>query len=234
MGSQRKEAELTSSLKSVKMDKLGEGHKDFEVRVEDLIDDRKETIEKNSDIDNKILSLPDQLKFGLDYVFRLTDPVLPGEKVPSFVCKGLVGDKENMVDMKDYEGEFLVVVFYPKDFTEVGDKTLDFLADLIANKEFNLKVVAVSTDTVECHKAWADSRELGNPVTMVGDIKGEVARKFGVLDTTHHLAFSALFLVDRKGVVQAVKVSGMRGLGMGGLEEAMDLIRDSFAVDVED
>ena len=70
------------------------------------------------------------MKFGLEHVFRLTDPILPGERAPHFVCKGLVGDKEKMVDMEDYRGNYLVIVFYPKDFTKLSESTLDFLAEL--------------------------------------------------------------------------------------------------------
>ena len=68
---------------------------------------------------------------------------------------------------------------------------------------------------------------------MLGDRTGEVARKFGVLDTITHLAYSAMFLVDMEGVVQAVKVTGRDGLGVGGVGEVLDLIRDAFAEEVE-
>ena len=70
---------------------------------------------------------------------------------------------------------------------------------------------------------------------MLGDRTGEVARKFGVLDTITHLAYSAMFLVDMEGVMQAVKVIGRDadGLGVGGVGEVLDLIRDAFAEEAE-
>ena len=45
--------------------------------------------------------------------------------------------------------------------------------------------MAISTDSVECHRAGIDSRVEEVSVTLVGDIRGKVARKFGVLDTTN-------------------------------------------------
>ena len=208
------------------MDKIGAASKPFAVRVEDLIEDgrkkeQKKTVNKptddeEKDIDTEAFLLTD-MKFGL--VFRMSDPVFPGEMVPDFICKGLMGDTEKLVARGDYEGAYVVIIFYPKDFTDVGEDTLNLMADLAANKEFNLELVVISTDSVENHRAWTETREGGAPVTMLGDRTGEVARKFGVLDAVTHLAYSAMFLVDKEGVVQAVKVTGRDGLGVGGVGE---------------
>ena len=96
-----------------------------------------------------------------------------------------------------------------------------------------MELVVISTDSVETHRAWTEEREGGAPVTMLGDRNGEVARLFGVLDTNTHTAYSAMFLVDMEGVVQAGMVTGKGGLGVGGVGDVLDLIRDSFTVEVE-
>merc|ERR1719435_621695 len=97
-----------------------------------------------------------EMKFGLDFVFRMCDPVLPGENVPDFSCKALVGDGINMVSKSDYKGIFFALIFYPKDFSTVGEDTLSMVADLVASKELNLTVLVVSTDSVETHRAWTE------------------------------------------------------------------------------
>ena len=222
------------------MDKIGEANKPFEARVEDMMEDERQkeqekTDTKPADDDDKGIDtnafLMTEMKFGLDFVFRMSDPVLPGEHVPDFACKGLVGDGVKMVTNEDYKGNYFVMVFYPKDFTEVGEDTLNLMADLVANEELGMKVLVISTDSVETHRAWAESREGGAPITMLGDRTGEVARTFGVLDTVTHLAYSAMFLVDKEGVVQVVKVTGRGGLGVGGVGEVLDLAREAFAVE---
>ena len=71
-----------------------------------------------------------------------------------------------------------------------------------------MEMLVISTDSVETHRAWAESREGGNPITMLGDRTVEMARTLGVLDTIPHLAYSAMFLVDIMGVVQVVNVTG--------------------------
>ena len=98
---------------------------------------------------------------------------------------------------------YVVIIFYPIPRTDVGEDTLNLMADLADNKEFNLELVVISTDSVETHRAWTEIMEGGSSITMLGDRTGEVARKFGVLDTITHLAYSAMFLVDIDGVVQA-------------------------------
>ena len=69
----------------------------------------------------------------------------------------------------------------------------------------------------------AEFRDGGNPGTMLMDRTGKVASTIGVLDTMMiHLAYGARFLVNMKGVLQAVKVIGragvvlvLEGLGLG-------------------
>ena len=54
----------------------------------------------------------------------MSDTILPGEMVPAFYCKGLLGDSKNMLCMEDYKG---VLVIYTKDFTDVGDASLNLI-----------------------------------------------------------------------------------------------------------
>ena len=104
---------------------------------------------------------------------------------------------------------------------------------MAADEEFNLELVVISIDSVQTHRAWTERREGGAPVTMLGDMTGNMARMFGVLDTTTHTAYSSVFLVDMEGVVQAIKVTGKGGLGVGGVGDVLNLVRDSFTGDVE-
>ena len=66
---------------------------------------------------------------------------------------------------------------------------------------------------------------------MLGDRTGKVARTFGLVDIIIHSVYSVMFLVDRKGVVEAVKVTGKGILGFRGVGEVLDLAREAFAVE---
>ena len=52
---------------------------------------------------------------------------------------------------------------------------------------------------------------------MLGDMTGNIARMFGVLDTTTHTAYSSMFLMDTDGVVKALKLTRKGGLRVGGV-----------------
>ena len=226
------------------MDKIGEANKPFEARVEDVMEDKrqKEQEQVNDEesaggkegMDTGKLTPFD---FGLDFVFRMSEPVLPGDEVPEFTCNALVGDSVETVSKADYEGSFVVIIFYPKDFTKEGEDVLNMVADLMASEELNLEVLLISTDSVETHRVWAqsmDGRNGGAPVVpMLGDTTGEVAKIFGVLDTVTHLAYNAMFLIDMNGLVQAVKVYGQGGLAIGGAGEILDLAREAFSDEEE-
>ena len=226
------------------MDKIGEANKPFEARVEDVMEDKRQKEQEQVDdeesaggkegMDTGRLTPFD---FGLDFVFRMSEPVLPGDEVPEFTCNALVGDSVETVSKADYEGSFVVIIFYPKDFTKEGEDVLNMVADLMASEELNLEVLLISTDSVETHRVWAqsmDGRNGGAPVVpMLGDTTGEVAKIFGVLDTVTHLAYNAMFLIDMNGLVQAVKVYGQGGLAIGGAGEILDLAREAFSDEEE-
>ena len=92
------------------MDKIGGASKPFAARVEDLIEngrkkEQKKTVNKptddeEKDIDTKAFLLT-EMKFGLEFVFRMSDPLFPGEMVPDFICKGLMGNTEKLVAKGD-------------------------------------------------------------------------------------------------------------------------------------
>ena len=110
---------------------------------------------------------------------------------------------------------------------------MNLASDLMADSEFDLDVIACSTDSVDVHRAWTEEREAGAPVPLIGDTRGDVARAFGVLDEKTHLAYPGLFLVDKEGLVQAVIVGGRGGLGLPGAAEILELVRQSFNIGQE-
>ena len=69
---------------------------------------------------------------------------------------------------------------------------------------------------------------------MLGDRTGVVARTFGLVDIIIHIAYSVMFLVDRKGVVVGVKVTGRGILGVPGVGEGLDLAVEETENKVDD
>ena len=210
------------------MDKIGEANKPFEARVDDLLEERRKDEESKSvtvkrpkdDAVDTYAFAKTKMELGIDFVFRLADSVLPGEQVPAFLCPGLVGDQEELVTSESLLGKLTLLLFYPKDLAPDGEACLDMVANLKV-QETDLRVVTVSTDSVEVHRAWREGREGGGPSVMLADRTGHTARSFGVLDTSTHLAFPALFIVDRNSTVQAVEVGARADLVFGSAPNAV-------------
>ena len=193
------------------MDKIGEANKTFSQRIMDLKEEERRKKEDNTTTSSEPKELDTidaspsprtKMQFGLDRVFWLVDPVLPEDNMPVFLCPGLVGEHEELVTSETFAGKNLLIFFYPKDFDVEGEACLDLMANLAASPQLEAELVAVSTDSVAVHRVWRERRYLGGPGIMLGDTTGAMARNFGVLDTTTHCAYSALFVVDKQGIVQ--------------------------------
>ncbi|MEM7795601.1 MAG: peroxiredoxin [Cyanobacteria bacterium P01_C01_bin.118] len=99
-----------------------------------------------------------------------------GEAAPDFTLPTNVGDGE--ISLSDYLGQWVVVYFYPKDFTP--GCTLEaqrFQRDLPEFIERNAQVIGVSADDVDSHAEFCDSEGLKFP--LLADADGAVSRAYG-------------------------------------------------------
>lgn len=113
---------------------------------------------------------------------------------------------------KSYPGQWLVVFYWPKDFTFVCPTEIAEFGRL--TEEFadrDAQVLGVSTDNEFVHHAWKRDHEdlRALPFPMVSDIKRELADQLGILDRTEGVALRATFVVDPEGVIQHVAVNGL-------------------------
>lgn len=126
------------------------------------------------------------------------------EKAPRFTATAVVRKGEfEPFDLADCEGSWVVLAFYPADFTTVCPTELLELSRRA--KEFaalNAEVVGISTDSKHAHRAWI-SMDLG-PLAfpLVADPKKEVARAYGALLESEGVAARATFVLDPAGVLQ--------------------------------
>jgi lipoyl-dependent peroxiredoxin subunit C len=139
-----------------------------------------------------------------------------GSKFPQFRLTGVVNNdlKHAFQDVGNdtYAGKWLVVFFWPKDFTFVCPTEIAGFGKL--NREFadrDAQVLGVSTDSEFVHLAWRKSHEdLRNlPFPMLADIKRELAGSLGILDPEAGVAQRATYIVDPQGVVRFVYVTDL-------------------------
>lgn len=142
---------------------------------------------------------------------------LVGKKAPEFTMKTTkdLETLEHTVRLADYEGKWLVLFFYPLDFTFVCpteirgfNERLDEFTDLGA------EVLGVSVDSVFSHRAWIKqaATEGGLGVLkfpLASDITKETSRAYGVLLEEAGIALRGLFIIDPHGVLRYQLVSDL-------------------------
>lgn len=133
-----------------------------------------------------------------------------GQTAPDFdmpSTKDIETLKEN-VKLSDYKGKWLILLFYPLDFTFVCPTELIHFSDRL--EEFQgvgCEVVGVSTDSVHSHRAWLKTPQDKNGIEGVkypiaSDVGGKLARAYNILVEEANIALRGLFIINPEGVLQ--------------------------------
>lgn len=132
------------------------------------------------------------------------------EQAPDFTLDAYHDDDIKKVKLADYRGRWVVLVFYPADFTFVCPTEL---GELAANYEtfqkLNTEVLSVSTDTAFVHKAWHDNSETIKQINfpMLADPTGKMCRAYGTYIEEEGLALRGTFIIDPEGILKAYEMN---------------------------
>lgn len=169
--------------------------------------------------------------------------ILVGKMAPGFSAKAVVngGEIVNGFTLEQFKGKYVVLFFYPKDFTFVCPTELHAFQERIADFEArNVEVIAVSTDTEQSHWGWlqlpkAQGGIKGVTYPIVADTNKTITHNYGVMvgeffyDEQDQLqaegeliAYRALFLIDRTGKVRHQLVNDL-SLGRN-VDEALRMV----------
>ncbi len=132
-----------------------------------------------------------------------------GQQVDDFELEALVDNKTKQVKLSSYKGKWVILLFYPADFTFVCPTELEEAADQYQKiKKLGAEVMSISTDTVFVHKAWHDNSEAIGKVKypMLADPTGRVCRQFGTYIDDEGMSLRATFIIDGKGVLKAADI----------------------------
>ena len=132
-----------------------------------------------------------------------------GEKIQDFELKAFYQDKLADVKSSEYRGKWLVLIFYPADFTFVCPTELeDAAANYEEFKKMDAEVMSISTDTEFVHKAWHDHSPAIKKVNfpMLADPTGKVCREFGVYMENDGTALRGTFIIDPDGVLRTIEI----------------------------
>jgi lipoyl-dependent peroxiredoxin subunit C len=139
-----------------------------------------------------------------------------GQQFPTFNLKATVSNdiKSAFQDIGNatYKGKWLVVFFWPKDFTFVCPTEIAEFGKI--NQQFmdrDAQLLGVSIDSEFVHLAWRQNhKDLNNlPFPMLADIKRELSSSLGILDPAEGVAQRATFIVDPEGIIRFVMVTDL-------------------------
>ncbi len=134
-----------------------------------------------------------------------------GQKVPEFKGQALMPDGSfKEIKLSDYKGKWVVLFFYPLDFTFVCPTEIrGFNEHYQAIQKSGAEVISVSTDSVYSHKAWVENGLGKVQFPMLADTGHQVSRLFDVLVPEKGISLRGTFVIDPQGVLQSAVINAL-------------------------
>ncbi len=161
-----------------------------------------------------------------DFPYELYS-VCIGEEVQDVEFDTYHDEREKKMRLSDFRGKWLILFFYPSDFTFVCPTELEEMAELYKKfQKEGAEVISVSTDTVYVHKAWHDASKAIKKIKfpMAADPSHKLSHLFGVLLEDEGISLRGSFVIDPDGVLRALEVHD-NGIG----RSAQELMRKLHA-----
>lgn len=145
------------------------------------------------------------------------------DSAPDFELPGVYRGKVGTYSLRDVRGRWLVLFFYPADFTFVcPTEVTGFSRYAAAFEREGATIYGISVDPIESHRAWAE--ELGGVAyPLLSDADKAVTRAYQVLHPQDGVAIRATYLIDPQGVIQYSAACNMN-VGRS-VEEALRVLR---------
>ncbi|MGC2423615.1 MAG: redoxin domain-containing protein [Nitrospirota bacterium] len=132
-----------------------------------------------------------------------------GEVIADMEVEVYQNEETKKVKFSNYRDKWLVLIFYPADFTFICPTELEEAAEMYDDfKALGAELMSISTDTVFVHKAWHDNspsiKKIKYP--MAADPAGKVCREFGTYIEGEGLSLRGSFIIDPDGVLKAYEM----------------------------
>lgn len=134
---------------------------------------------------------------------------------PDFHGTAVVNGEFKQISLSDYKGKYLVLFFYPLDFTFVCPTEIISFSDRVEEfRKIGCEVVGCSTDSHFSHLAWINTpRKQGGlgemKIPLLADKTLEISRAYGVLKEDAGLSFRGLFIIDKKGNLRQITINDL-------------------------
>ncbi|PBC27142.1 peroxiredoxin 2 [Apis cerana] len=137
------------------------------------------------------------------------------KRAPDFRGTAVVNGEFKDISLSDYHGKYLVLFFYPLDFTFVCPTEIIAFSDRADEfEQIGCKLIAASTDSHFSHLAWVNTpRKQGGlgemNIPLLADKSSKIARDYGVLDEESGIPFRGLFIIDDKQNLRQITINDL-------------------------
>lgn len=135
-----------------------------------------------------------------------------GKPAPKFTAPAFHNGKFTNVSLEDYKGKWVLLCFYPGDFTFVWATEVSAVAEKYPElQDLDVQVLSISVDSTFVHKMWNDN-ELSKminkdiPFPMLSDQDGSIGKMYGIYDEDSGVETRGRFIIDPDGIVQGFEV----------------------------
>ena len=155
--------------------------------------------------------------------------LLVGKKAPEFNTKAVVNgkDSDDSFNLAQFQGRYVVLFFYPKDFTFVCPTELHTLQEKLPDFESkNTQVIGCSVDSIDSHVKWLSTPKSqagiqGVTYPVLSDTSKAISESYDVL-TDEGITYRGTFLIDREGIVRHQSINDL-GLGRN-IDETLRIV----------
>nr|YP_009326691.1 hypothetical protein [Membranoptera platyphylla]AMJ16948.1 hypothetical protein [Membranoptera platyphylla] len=137
-----------------------------------------------------------------------------GNKAPYFSATAVHDQEFKKIELSDYIGQYVILLFYPLDFTFVCPTEITAFNDIYEEmKQLNTEILGISVDSEYCHLAWIQmDREVGGVgdlnYPLVSDLNKQISSSYNVL-TEEGKSLRGLFIIDKEGIIQHSLVNNL-------------------------
>jgi peroxiredoxin (alkyl hydroperoxide reductase subunit C) len=144
--------------------------------------------------------------------------IVVDKPAPDFEGTAYHEGKISKVKLSDYKGKWVLVCFYPGDFTYVcATEVAGIIRNYDKLKQFGAEGIAISADSIHSHKVWAETspaitdalketKRKFPPMPMVADPTFEIGRRYGVVDDDNGVETRGRFIVDPDCIIRGYEV----------------------------
>jgi alkyl hydroperoxide reductase subunit AhpC len=138
-------------------------------------------------------------------------PALVQKEAPDFIATAVVHEDFKQLKLSEYRGKYVVLFFYPLDFTFVCPTEIVAFSDRIREfRERGAEVLGCSVDSQYSHLAWIQTPRAkgglgGLNYPLIADLTKKISADYGVL-LESGIASRGLFIIDQKGIVRAITI----------------------------